>query len=264
MKVVCTTCCYRGLGRDELTETLDGAPRAGYRYIDVHELDLPDDNDAARRRGEEVRRRCLARGLEPVAVHAAGLGGRDAQQLDEQVRAITVKIAFCDGLGADRVVSTGANRRGDAPLANVIECLERLLPALERTPIKIGIEPHHGNVIERLEDYEQILTALDHPEIGICPDIGHFHASGVDVYRLLAEHGERVVYTHIKDHIGPQSVGIGRGEIDVARFVKTLFERGYDGSLGIELEHEDKENTQLYAAEARSYLDGVLATLSAG
>ncbi len=28
MRVVCTTCCYRGLNRDELTETLDGAPRS--------------------------------------------------------------------------------------------------------------------------------------------------------------------------------------------------------------------------------------------
>ncbi len=262
MKVVCTTCCYRGLSRDELTETLAGAPRAGYRYIDVHELPIPDERHQAWQHGKEIRGQCLAHGLEPVGVHAPGFGGRDAKQLEEQVRAITTKIAFCQGLGGDRVVATGANSRGTAPLSNVVECLRQLVPVIEGTTIKIGVEPHYGNVIEQMHDYDVILGELDHPQIGVCPDIGHFYASGVDTYRLLDRYADRVVYTHIKDHVGLQSVGIGRGEIDIGRFVRTLGELGYDGCLGVELEHEDKDNTQLYAAEARSYLEGALAALA--
>jgi sugar phosphate isomerase/epimerase len=261
VKVVCTTCCYRGLERDELTETLQGAPKAGYRYVDVHRVPVPEQPDAARAYGAEVRAQCLAASLDLVGIHCVGFGGRDAAHLEAQIARITSQIAFCQGLGGVTVVSTGAHRRGEGPLANVIECLHRLEPVIEGTPIKIGLEPHYRNVVEQAEDYDTIFAEIDHPQIGICPDIGHFYASGVDVYRLLDRYADRIFHTHIKDHIGTQSVGIGHGEIDIARFVRALAEIGYDGSLAVELEHRDKENTQRYVEEARVLLDGILADL---
>jgi sugar phosphate isomerase/epimerase len=261
VKVVCTTCCYRGLEQDELTGTLEGAPKAGHRYIDVHRVTIPEEPEAARAYGAEVRTQCVASGLEPVGIHCVGFGGRDEEHLAAQVKRITTQIAFCQGLGGETVVSTGAHKRGEGPIANVVECLRRLEPVLAGTPIKIGLEPHHRNVIEQIEDYDAIFAEIDNPQIGLCPDIGHFHASGVDVYRLLDKYAGRIFQTHIKDHVGTQSVGIGHGEIDIARFVRALHEIGYDGCLSVELEHKDKENTQRYVEEARVLLDGILAKL---
>jgi sugar phosphate isomerase/epimerase len=249
------------LERDELTETLEGAVKAGYRYIDVHRVPVPEEPVAARAYGEEVRAQCLAAGLDPVGIHCVGFGGRDAAHLDAQTARITTQISFCLGLGGVTVVSTGAHRRGEGPLANVIECLHRLEPVIEGTPIRIGLEPHYRNVIEQAEDYDAIFAEIDHPQIGLCPDIGHFHASGVDVYDLLKRYAKRIFHTHIKDHIGTQSVGIGHGEIDIPRFVRALAEIGYDGSLAVELEHKDKENTQRYVHEARVLLDHALSAV---
>ena len=261
MKVVCTTCCYRDLQRHELDETLAGAPAAGYRYIDVHKFALPADPAAARTAGAEVRATCLAGGLEPVGIYCAGFGGRDEAHLAAQVDQITRQLAFAQGLGVDRVVSSGAHRRGEGPFANVLECLRRLEPALAGTNLTLGVEPHYRSVIEQESDFDTICAEFPNPQIGICPDIGHFYSAGVDVYRLLAKYPHRIVHTHIKDHIGTQSVGIGRGEIDVARFVRALAEIGFAGCLALELEHLDKEHTQQYVYEARVFLEGVLATL---
>lgn len=261
MKVVCTTCCYRGLERDELTATLEGAPKAGYRYIDVHRVTIPEEPDAARAYGAEVRASCLASGLEPVGIHCVGFGGRDEEHLTAQTKRITTQIAFCQGLGGTTVVSTGAHKRGEGSLANVIECLHRLERVIDGTSIKIGLEPHYKNVIELAEDYDAIFAEIDHPQIGLCPDIGHFHSSSVDVYRLLDTYAGRIYQAHIKDHVGTQSVGIGRGEVDVTGFVRALHRIGYEGSLSVELEHKDKENTQQYVEEARVLLDRALAGL---
>jgi sugar phosphate isomerase/epimerase len=261
VKVVCTTCCYRGLERDELTETLEGAPQAGYTYIDVHRVPVPEEPEAARAYGQEVRAQCLASGLDPVGIHCVGFGGRDVAHLEAQTKRIATQIAFCLGLGGTTVVSTGAHRRGEGPLENVIECLRRLEPVIEGTPIKIGLEPHYRNVVEQAEDYDAIFAAIGHPQIGLCPDIGHFHASGVDVYDLLDRYAKRIFHTHVKDHIGTQSVGIGHGEIDIPRFVRALAEIGYDGCLAVELEHKDKEHTQRYVEEARVLLDRALSAV---
>jgi len=261
MKVVCTTCCYRGLPSDELTETLQGAPQAGYRYIDVHFVTLSDDRDAAHAYGEEVRESCLAHSLEPVGIYCEGFGGRDAAHLEQQMQRIRRRISFAMGLGVDRVVGSGAHPRGDGPLANVIACLHALEDTITGTPIKIGVEPHAGSVIEQISDYDAIFSEIDHPQICICPDIGHFHAAGVDVYRLLEQYPARIYHTHIKDHRGRQSVGIGRGEIDISRFIRTLAQLGYDGCLAVELEHLDKEHTQQYVTEARVRLEQELGSL---
>lgn len=265
MKVVCTTCCYRGVGRGELDETIRGASAAGYRYIDVHEMSaVPRAAEAAEEYGRQVRRSCLNQGLEPVGTYSSGFGGRDRSHLEQRVGALTAEIAFCQGLGGDRVVGTGAHRRGDGSVANVIECLRRVEPVLAGTAIKIGIEPHYGNVIEQREDYEAIFEKIDNDQIGVCPDIGHFYSACVDVYRFIREFQDRIVHVHLKDHIGTQSVGIGHGEIDIAGFVGALNDVGYDGCLAVELEHRDKENTQRYVVEARAFLERLLDGLPGG
>jgi sugar phosphate isomerase/epimerase len=65
---------------------------------------------------------------------------------------------------------------------------------------------------------------------------------------------------HLKDHVGTVSVGIGRGEIDLASEVAALREIGYQGGLTIELEVEDPENLPRYTEEAYVYVSGLLGT----
>jgi len=56
------------------------------------------------------------------------------------------------------------------------------------------------------------------------------------------------------------SVGIGRGEIDLAAEIAALREIDYQGGLTVELEVEDPENLPRYAEEAYIYVSGLLGT----
>jgi len=141
----------------------------------------------------------------------------------------------------------------------VIECARQVA---DRVPpsstIKMTLEPHYGNVLEQLEDFQQVLEAIPDPRVGICVDTGHFHSAKVDTVALIRRFAPRIHAVHLKDHISTTSVGIGRGEIDLAAIITTLKEIGYQGGLTVELEVEDPENLPRYAEEAYIYLCGML------
>ena len=90
-------------------------------------------------------------------------------------------------------------------------------------------------------------------------DVGHFHSAGVDWKALIRKYPEKIFNVHLKDHIGPQSVAIGRGEIDLKGLVSVLREIGYVGPIALELEVTDPENLPRYVQEAHTYMSGLLA-----
>ncbi len=63
----------------------------------------------------------------------------------------------------------------------------------------------------------------------------------------------------MKDHVGPQSVAIGEGEIDLQGLVSVLREIGYVGPIALELEVMDPENLPRYVQEAHTYMSGLPA-----
>lgn len=111
------------------------------------------------------------------------------------------------------------------------------------------------------EDYEVILTELDTPRLGITVDTGHFHAANVDTEALIRRFQDRIYNVHIKDHIGTQSVVIGRGEINLGSVLGALREIGYDGPLAVEMEVEDTENLPEYIGPAYDHLAGLLESM---
>jgi inosose dehydratase len=127
-----------------------------------------------------------------------------------------------------------------------------------QTPVKMTIEPHFGNVLQQAEDFDRILEAIPDPRLGVCVDTGHFHSAGVDNLAFIRCHARRLYSVHLKDHRGAVSVGIGRGEIDLAGIVAALREVGYDRGLTVELEVEDPQNLPQYTQEAYVYLSGIL------
>jgi inosose dehydratase len=120
------------------------------------------------------------------------------------------------------------------------------------------LEPHYGNILQEPEDFERVLGAISDPRVGLCVDTGHFHSAKADTVALIRHFAPRVYAVHLKDHIGTVSVGIGRGEIDLAAEIAALREVGYEGDLTVELEVEDPENLPKYAGEAYVYLSGML------
>lgn len=100
--------------------------------------------------------------------------------------------------------------------------------------------------------------------IGLCLDAGHAQRSGLDPSQSATKFASRLFDVHIKDVTAPSKEGIstevGRGVIDIPKFLRTLLKLNYSGTVALEYEKDEKDPLP-GAAESIGYIRGVLATL---
>jgi len=128
-------------------------------------------------------------------------------------------------------------------------------------PVKLALEPHIGSQIQEASDYEEIFKHITTKQVGITIDTGHFHMADVDWKVIIHQYPERTYNVHVKDHIGKQSVPLGKGEIGLPGFVKELHLIDYNGAPAIELEVIDPESLSLYIGEAYCYMRDLVNAL---
>jgi len=262
MHITCASICYRGYEDDEVAATLKYAPPLGYRYMEIHgpavwSIDTALSFDLA-----GAQRALQASGMTCAGLYPPNWGGKDDADIAARAQAIAACVEYTRVLGGTHISTSGAEPHGTpGALDRVIECGRQVLALVpHNTPIKLTMEPHFGNILQDWADFEQIVSAIDDPRLGLCVDTGHFHSAGVDTPALIRHFADRIYAVHFKDHIGTVSVGIGRGEIDLRKEVEALEEIGYQGGLTIELEVEDPLNLPQYTEEAYLYVNGLLGT----
>jgi sugar phosphate isomerase/epimerase len=260
MDLICASICYRGWAEDEVEATLKFAPAIGYRFMEIHgpltwSLEAVDQFDLPK-----LTKNLQASGISCAGLYTPGWGGQDDQDARQHARAIARCVQFAEALGGDHVTSTGASPRAEqGALRRVMLCVEEVLRMTPTTsPVRLALEPHFGNVLEQLEDFDRILQAFPDPRLGVCVDTGHLHSAGVDIPEFIHRFGPRVYSVHLKDHLGEVSVGIGRGEINLKAVVDALLAIQYKGGLTVELEVKDPQNLPVYTEEAYFYLSGLL------
>ncbi len=110
--------------------------------------------------------------------------------------------------------------------------------------------------------YEKI-KHLD-ARIGLCNDIGHTQRAGVDPSVSGEKYADRLLDVHIKDVSEATAKGkgieVGRGVIDIPKFLKTLVKIKYSGIVSFEYE-KDAEDPLAGLAESVGYVRGVLAAI---
>lgn len=110
--------------------------------------------------------------------------------------------------------------------------------------------------------YERIRN-LD-PRIGLCIDIGHTQRSGVDPSEATEMLFDRLLDVHIKDVTAASKDGgpveVGRGVIDIPKFLRTLLKLNYKGIASFEYE-KDAEDPLPGAAESLGFVKGVLSVI---
>ncbi len=110
--------------------------------------------------------------------------------------------------------------------------------------------------------YEKIKN-LDR-RIGLCIDIGHTQRSGIDPSEAAKKYADRLYDVHIKDVNAATKEGdtleMGRGVIDIPKFMKTLIQIKFSGVAALEYE-KDQDDPLAGAAESIGYSKGVLAML---
>ena len=144
------------------------------------------------------------------------------------------------------------------------ELLERVNEKVQEYDIKLAIHNHGpGDDVypSPTTAYEKVKD-LD-PRMGLCIDIGHTQRIGEDPAELAEKYQDRLFDVHLKDVTTSTGDGVplevGRGVIDIPKFLQTLQKINYDGVVAFEYE-KDSEDPLVGLAESVGYVRGVLKT----
>lgn len=142
--------------------------------------------------------------------------------------------------------------------------LDELLPCAELAEslgVGLLIEPEPGLLLERFEQYEELVDRIGSGRVGLNFDIGHAFCVGQDpqdwVPRMAGEtvhyHLEDIAATRVHEHLVP-----GRGAIDFSATLSAIRRTGYTGWLTVEL-YPYGDDPDAAAGEAMKFLKPLLA-----
>lgn len=224
-------------------ETINMAKRAGLDFMCFKSMHLPLDASMAdlKAAGKNV----AAGGLELVS------GGVIYMKSKEQV---DQGFEYAKNAGMSLIVGVPNH-----------DLLEYTNDKIKQYDIAVAIHNHGpgDDVYPSPESIYERIKNLD-PRFGICMDIGHTQRIGVDPSDAAKKYFDRLLDIHIKDvnkaSTDGATVEIGRGVIDIPKFLKTLIDLGYKGVVNFEYE-KDQEDPLPGLCESVGYVKGCLAAI---
>lgn len=146
------------------------------------------------------------------------------------------------------------------------ELLELCNQKVKETGIQVAIH-NHGPGDEKYPSPESVYEKVKNldPGMGLCVDIGHTARIGLDPTEETARFMDRVLDIHIKDEDKADASGntceIGRGVIDIPKFLKMLVRENYNKIVSFEYEKDGKDPLA-GLAESVGYVRGVLKVIT--
>lgn len=118
------------------------------------------------------------------------------------------------------------------------------------------VYPSPKSIYEKVKDLD--------PRFGMCMDIGHTQRIGVDPTEAAKKYFSRLFDIHIKDvdkaKEDGKTVEIGRGVINIPKFVKLLVDLRYEGIVSFEYE-KDEDDPLPGLSESVGYVKGCLDSI---
>jgi sugar phosphate isomerase/epimerase len=119
-----------------------------------------------------------------------------------------------------------------------VEGLKPVAEHAEKEGVLLLIEPEPGLLVEKADQFLELMDLVDSPAIGLNFDIGHSYCVGDEpaptIHRLAPYirhfHLEDIAATRVHHHLIP-----GEGAIDFAATFRAIREIGYEGWVTIEL-----------------------------
>jgi len=225
-------------------DTIKMAHRAGLEYMCFKSMHLP--LDAAESELKRAKDHVKAGGMKLIG------GGVIYMKSKEQV---DQAFEYAKKAGMSMIVGVPNH-----------DLLDYTNKKVKEYDIKVAIHNHGpgDKVYPSPESIYEKIKDLD-SRIGICMDIGHTQRIGVDPTDAAKKYFSRLHDVHIKDVDKAQEDGktveIGRGIIDIPRFLKTLIDLGYDNVLSFEYE-KDADDPLPGLCESVGYVKGCLSVIS--
>jgi inosose dehydratase len=226
-----------------LEQAIDMTKRLGIQRLTLKDMHLPltSTDQEMQAALENIR----AAGMELVSC------GVVYMQTEEEVR-----HAFAYAKRAGLKYLVGAP---DSPLLDLTEQL------VKETDISLAIH-NHGPTDKRYPSPESAYALIKNLDkrMGLCLDMSHTMRMGLDPAHEAERFFDRVLDVHIKDVTSADAQGktveIGRGVIDIPRFLATMMRLNYARTLHFEFEKDEKDPLP-GMAESVGYVRGVLRTL---
>ncbi len=232
------------LRKVNLDDTLAMTKRVGLKYIAFKSFHLPLDSTPAQIQAVVAK------------VKEAGLilygGGVISMKKEDQVH-----NAFDYAKAAGMKVIIGVPAPELLPLVNQKVKQYDIKVAIHNHGPGDKIYPTPASAYERIKDLDK--------RIGLCNDIGHTIRIGSDPIVSAKKFADRLLDVHIKDVSEATAKGhgveVGRGVIDIPKFLKMLIKIKYSGIVSFEYE-KDADDPMAGLAESVGYVRGVLAAIS--
>jgi inosose dehydratase len=226
-----------------LEKTLAACKKIGLKYVCFKSMHLPLNASQAQIQGTLTK------------VKKAGLalygGGVIYMKNEAQVKQ---GFEYAQAAGMDTIVGVA-----DPPLLPLVDRM------VKQYNIKLAIHNHGpGDKTYPTPESAYVKVKKFDKRIGLCMDIGHTQRYGADPSDSAERFADRLHDIHIKDVSEASAKGhcveMGRGVIDIPRFLKTLLKINYSGIVSYEYE-KDANDPIPGLAESVGYTRGVLTVI---
>jgi len=232
------------LRKFNLDDTLAMTKQVGLKYIAFKDFHLPLDSSP-----EQIK--AVVEKVKEAGLELYG-GGVIYMRNENQVH-----NAFNYAKAAGMKVIIGVPAPELLPLVNQKVKQYDIKVAIHNHGPGDKIYPTPASAYERIKDLDA--------RIGLCNDIGHTMRAGSDPAVSVKKFADRLLDVHMKDVSEATAKGhgveIGRGVIDIPKFLRTLVEIKYSGIVSFEYE-KDADDPLAGLAESVGYVRGVLAAIS--
>lgn len=261
---------------DEIAETgYVGTELGPYGYLPTDPNQLRAELD---RRGLKLLSAFVPVDLVDPSAHQAGV--ETALRVGRLLAALEAPVlVLADNNGrVPELVKTAGRRSGCflqdwTHLAGGVELVRR------RVAEELGLTTvFHHHCAGHVETAQEVEALLEHSQVQLCLDTGHWHYAGGDAVECLKRWGSRVGYVHLKDchpevaqrcrqagldYFAAVQAGLfcplGEGEVDFPGILAELARQGYEGWAVVEQDVlvEDLEAPRRFSQQNREYLQSI-------
>ncbi len=227
----------------DLDQALKMTKRVGLEYIALKSMHLPLDSSPEKIK--EVAAKVKDAGLK--------LYGGGVIYMNSEA---DVRQAFAYAKAAGMKVIIGVPKYDLLPLVNDQVKEYDIIVAIHNHGPTDKVYPIPATAYEKVKDLDK--------RIGLCNDVGHTTRAGVDVSESARKYADRLFDVHMKDVTSATPKGstceVGRGVIDVPKFIRTLIDIDYSGIVSFEYE-KDAKDPMPGLSESVGYVRGVMASV---
>jgi sugar phosphate isomerase/epimerase len=268
MKLACSTVLFNQL---DLYSTLQHLTWAGYDGAELaclksHARHIEANSDKAYI--AEIKRTAQKHGIELLAIHLDAEGNT----IEDKIKYVTKMFEVAEKLSIPIVAIPAGGKTGDRELTEQeFNYIAKLCEQAESRGITLAIKYHKGASIYNIATLIQLFNQIKSPALGANLDPRECFKAGEDSAEVVAQLGEKIVHTHIRDYPGPERDTAtpeeqipGRGNIDFPNILQSLKRVGYDKAISLVMVGAftyPLSKQMGIAAESRGYLNRCLREL---